>query len=90
MMNEIRSFRPFLAVYESYLGDKMVSVRFTCPCCGSHNVKPRKDLHFFQGHFSCGECGFSKADDGYPFNYYSSCFQKIYEPILIQLSLWDN
>lgn len=86
-MDEIKSFRPFLAQFISYDG-RQATVRFTCGKCGSHNVKPRKDLHFFQDHFYCGDCGYSKCVDGYPYYYASSCFHVSYEPIYTQLTLF--
>lgn len=96
MSNEIIRWKPFLARYISYCGEKEVTVTFRCPHCGSRSCDRRTkdtynrpdDRHYFQGTFRCSECRAEYDKNGDSFNYYSECFVQNRGEIVIQQTLF--
>lgn len=94
-MDDIIRWKPFLAISESWDGRSNVIHTFSCPHCGGANcdrkVKGQRidDRHFYQGRYRCSDCGAEYGKDGMEFNYYSDCFIRAEEEIVVQQSLFD-
>lgn len=93
---EIIRWKPFLAINESWDGRCNVIHTFRCPHCGGSNCDRKlkghriDDRHFYQGNFRCSDCGATADKNGDAFNYYSDCFIRTEEEIIVQQSLFDE